>query len=362
MSKLLPALVAGSLILAPAVPAFADASAPSVKSRLDVLTTRDGMPGALSHVRASDGRTVTVKSGTAERGTGRPMIGPRGRLRIASMTKPIMAATVLRLAERGEIDLDAPVERYLPGVVRGTGDGAAIDGRDITVRMLLRHTSGLPEFVHAVDWTKPLPDYLRMALSLKPTQRGTFAYSSTNYLLAGMVVSAVTGKDFRQASRDLVLKPYGMHDTYWPARADHGLRGPHAHAYGVHPGRPQGGVVDLTDQLPTYEFGASGGLVSTPQDLDRFWRSAPLGAMTGRTVPVEQPGWPAGTTYGHGVARTRTSCGHAFFHGGDLPGTSVISGRDRAGRTATVYVTSVAGTDRQLRHLLDAFDAALCSR
>ncbi|MDF2708550.1 MAG: hypothetical protein K0R62_4202 [Nonomuraea muscovyensis] len=361
MSKLLAALVAGALVVTPVAPALAD-SAPSVQSRLDRLTTQDGMPGALSQVRDAGGRTVTVRSGTAERGTGKPMVGPDARFRIASMTKPVMAATVLRLADQGRIDLDAPVERYLPGVVRGTGDGAAIDGRQITVRMLLQQTSGLPEYVNAIDWTAALPDYLRVALSLKPTARGAFAYSNTNYLVAGMVVGAVTGKDFRQASRDLVLKPYGMRDSYWPAKDEYGLRGAHAHSYGVNLARPEDGVVDLTDQLPTYEFGAGGGLVSTVADLNRFWSKAPLRTMTGRTVPVEQPGWPAGTTYGYGVATTRSSCGHALFHGGDLPGTSVLSGRGRGGRTATVHVTSLAATEEQRRHLLDAFDAALCSR
>jgi D-alanyl-D-alanine carboxypeptidase len=361
MTKWLAALVAGSLIIAPVAPAFA-AETPSPQSRLDRLTTTDGMAGALSNVRTPGGVTVTRRSGTAERGTGQPMIGPEGRFRIASMSKSIMAATVLRLADRKKIDLDAPVERYLPGVLRGTGDGAAIDGRKITVRMLLQQTSGLPEYANAIPWKEPFPDYLKVALTLKPTPRGSFAYANTNYLVAGMIVTAVTGKDFRRASRDLILKPYGMRDTYWPAKGDYGIRGPHAHTYGVHPGHPQDGEVDLTDRLPTYEFGPSGGLVSSPEDLNRFWRKAPLGEMTGRTVPVDQAGWPAGARYGYGVARMKSSCGYAYFHGGDLPGASVLSGRDRAGRAGTVYVTGITDTPEKRQHLIDAFDAAMCAR
>lgn len=320
------------------------------------------MAGALSQVRGPSGRSVTWRSGTAERGTGRPMVGPAGRFRIASMSKPIMAATVLRLVEQQKIDLDAPVERYLPGVVRGTGDGAAIDGRKITVRMVLQQTSGLPEFFDAVPWKEPFPDFLRVALTLKPTPRGSFAYANTNYLVAGMIVSKVTGKDFRQASRDLILRPYGMRDTYWPDKGDYGIRGPHAHAYGVHPARPEDGEVDLTDQLPTYEFGASGGLVSTAEDLNRFWSRAPLGTMTARTVPVDQAGWPEGARYGYGVARMRSSCGYVYFGAGDMPGTSVFSGRDRAGRAGTVYVTGVADSPEKRQHLIDAFVAAICDR
>ncbi|SDL82703.1 serine hydrolase domain-containing protein [Nonomuraea jiangxiensis] len=362
MTKLLAAAVAACLIIAPVAPAFAAAARPSPQSSLDRLTTEDGLAGGLSQVRSRGGTRVTWRSGTAERGTGQPMIGPEGRFRIASMSKPIIAATVLRLVDQKKIALDAPVERYLPGVLRGSGDGAAIDGRKITVRMLLQQTSGLPEFADAIEWKEPFPDYLRVALALKPTPRGSFAYANTNYLVLGMIVTEVTGKDFRQASRDLILGPYGMRDTYWPAKGDYGIRGPHAYTYGVHPGHPQDGEVDLTDQLPTYEFGPSGGLVSTPEDLNRFWREAPLGRMTATTVAVEQDGWPAGARYGLGVARMRSSCGYAYFHGGDMPGASVLSGRDRAGRAATVYVTGLADTPAKRQHLIDAFDAAMCAR
>ncbi|TMR94520.1 serine hydrolase domain-containing protein [Nonomuraea basaltis] len=359
MTKLLAAAVAGSLVLAPVTPAFAAAATPSPQSRLDLLTTEDGMAGALSQVRSPGGATVTRRSGTAERGTGKPMIGPQGRFRIASGSKPIIAATVLRLVDQKKVDLGARVERYLPGVLRGTGDGAEIDGRKITVRMLLQQTSGLPEYFNAIEWKEPFPDFLQVALALKPTPRGSFAYANTNYLVLGMIVTAVTGKDFRQASRDLILKPYGMRDTYWPAKGDYGIRGPHAHTYGVHPGQPQGGEVDLTDQLPTYEFGASGGLVSTPEDLNRFWRKAPLSKMMTRPVKVEQEGWPAGARYGYGVAGMKSSCGYAYFAAGDMPGAAVFSGRDRAGRAATVYVT---GVPENRRHLIDAFVAAMCDR
>ncbi|MEV4173124.1 serine hydrolase domain-containing protein [Nonomuraea sp. NPDC049709] len=359
MTRLLAAAVAGSLVLAPVTPAFAAAVTPSPQTSLDLLTTEDGMAGALSQVRGPGGASVTRRSGTAERGTGKPMIGPQGRFRIASGSKPIIAATVLRLVDQEKVDLDAMVERYLPGVLRGAGAGAGIDGRKITVRMLLQQTSGLPEFLDAIEWKEPFPDFLRVALTLKPTPRGSFAYANTNYLVLGMIVTAVTGKDFRQASRDLILEPYGMRDTYWPAKGDYGIRGPHAHTYGVHPGRPQGGEVDLTDQLPTYEFGPSGGLVSTPEDLNRFWREAPLSKMMTGSVKVEQEGWPAGARYGYGVARMKSGCGYAYFAAGDMPGAAVFSGRDRAGRAATVYVTGVPG-NRQ--HLIDAFVAAMCDR
>lgn len=247
------------------------------------------MAGALA--RTSDG--VTVVSGTAERGTGRAMVGPDARFRVASLSKPIIAATVLRLVERGQIKLDAPVERYLPKV------------------------------------------------------------------LLGKIIGAVAGKDFRQVSRELVLKPLRMRDTYWPRKGETGIRGEHAHTYGVSPADPEGGVVDLT-RLPGYEFGASGGLVSTPDDLNRFWRGAPVKKTTANVVQIGEPGWPAKARYGLGVARARLSCGEAWMHGGDVPGASVLSGRNRARRAATVYATGSAATEKQRKQLLAAFDTAMC--
>jgi D-alanyl-D-alanine carboxypeptidase len=73
----------------------------------------------LAQVRDRHGRSVTLMSGTAELGTGRPMVSGTGRFRIASVTKPFTAVAVLRLVADHRVVLDAPIETYLPGVVRG---------------------------------------------------------------------------------------------------------------------------------------------------------------------------------------------------------------------------------------------------
>lgn len=117
-----------------------------VQAQLDLLTTVDRVPGALAQVRDRRGRLVTMTAGTSELGTDRPMVGADGRFRVASVTKTFVATAVLRLAARDRVRLDEPIETYLPGVVRGTGDGAAIDGGNITVRQLLQHTSGVPNY------------------------------------------------------------------------------------------------------------------------------------------------------------------------------------------------------------------------
>ncbi|MFG1942211.1 serine hydrolase domain-containing protein [Nonomuraea sp. NPDC048826] len=358
--KMIAVVAAGAVALAPVAPAFAGTG---LEDRVERLTGEGGLAGAVA--RVDDGRRgFTVKAGTAERGTGRPMVGSDARFRVGSMTKPVVAVTVMRLAERGKVRLGAPVETYLPGVIRGKG---GVDGRKIKVRDLLRQTSGLADFTQAADWSKIPQDYLAIALAQKPTPYGRFAYSNTNYLVLGMVIDAVTGKDFRQVSRELVLEPLRMRDTYWPKRGELGIRGEHAHTYGINPVDPGAGVVDVT-RLPGYEFGASGGLVSTPEDLNRFWQGVfggravsakSLRAMTADPVAVGEKGWPPQARYGYGMARVRLACGTVWMHGGGVPGVSVLSGRSATGRRATVYVTGSAEGERH-EHLTDAFEAAVC--
>ncbi|MFI2759225.1 serine hydrolase domain-containing protein [Streptomyces echinatus] len=334
-----------------------------VQKQLDLLVGRDGVPGALAY----DGR-VTRTAGVADLETGRPMVGERGRLRLASDTKAFTAVAVMRLVADGRIRLDDRAGTYLP----------QLGERGITVRQLLKQTSGLPEYSSLVDWNgRPgtSEDYLALALAQKPVfEPGTdWGYSNTNYLVLGMLIDKVSGTDFRTYIERTVLRPLHLDDTYWPAPGELSLRGPHAHNYGVHPAHPQAGRVDVTE-LPGYEFGASGGLVSTPGDLNAFWdglfggRLLPgwaLRLMTRDTTDVGgRDVYPAGSRYGYGVASIPLSCGGVYWgHGGDLPGDSVGGGRASADRgTVTVYTTTWAAEGASLRHLQRAVDAALCAK
>lgn len=341
----------------------------AVRDRLDRLTSTVRVPGALAQVRDRHGRSVTVRSGAAELGDARPMVGRAGRFRIASASKSFVAVAVMQLVVDGRVRLDAPIDAYLPGVIRGRGEGAEIDGRRITVRHLLQHTSGLPEYSDAVDWSD-LPEgprgFLALALTREPTDvpGAQLSYANTNYLVAGMLVESVTGQDFRVATTRGILRPLGLRHTYWPARGEFGLRGPHAHTYGVHPARPDGGVVDTTE-FPGYLLGASGGLVSTPTDLNRFWdglfsgRLLPRWAVRAMTSgPVAADELVPGATYGLGITRVPLSCGWFWGHGGSVfPGVMVVSGRTPDGRQVTTYVT---GAPETAADVLSVIDTALC--
>jgi D-alanyl-D-alanine carboxypeptidase len=346
----------------------------AVRAQLDLLTGTDRIPGALAQVRDRHGRSVTVTSGTAELGTDRPMVGSEGRFRIGSVTKPFTAVAVLRLVSRHRVRLDAPIETYLPGVVRGTGDGAEIDGRNITVRQLLQHTSGLPNYTDYLDFTnlnRPVEalELIRLALSHRPdfAPGERWKYSNTGYILAGMLVERLTGKDIGSAVTELVIRPAGLPDTYWPPAGERDIRGPHAHNYMVDRANPQGPLVDVTEFEPSWA-GASGAMVSTPTDLNRFWQEL----LGGRLLPVRElaemrsvvpaPDMGPDFGYGLGLVRTPLSCGgYAWGHEGDVIGVSDITARDDTGRAATVYITARTG-DAAANRLHNTLDVAFCAQ
>ncbi|WP_329074160.1 serine hydrolase domain-containing protein [Streptomyces niveus] len=162
------------------------------------------------------------------------------------------------------------------------------------------------------------------------------------------MINKASGQEYRTYIERTVLRPLDLRNTYWPATGEQTPRG--------------------------YEFGSSGGLVSTPKDLNTFWeglfdgRLLPGWAvrrMTGDTTDVGgRDVYPRGSRYGYGVASIPLSCGGAYWgHGGDLPGNSVAGGHATTGRgNVTVYTTTWAAEGDRLRHLQAAVDAALCAK
>jgi D-alanyl-D-alanine carboxypeptidase len=344
-----------------AAPAFATTADP-VQHGLDVLTTQGGAPGAEAVIQ--DGRrTRVVRSGTADLATGKPF--PRnGSFRVASVTKSFVATVVLQLVAEGRVRLDAPVERYLPGL---------LPDRRITVRQLLQHTSGLYNYTDDLDRTDPEAlrhrgaepaELVAMALehpALFPP--GTsWSYSNTGYIVAGMVVERVTGRDLGGEIARRITRPLGLRDTYLPRRGDEKLPDPHAVGY-----LPFGGkLLDFSDFDVTIT-GAAGGLVSTPADLGRFYGAllggrllppAQLAEMQ-RTVPADLGGIP-GARYGLGLGYVPLSCGEFWGHEGGIPGFTNLSGVGPHGRRSTV-VANVNPAPGVPAHLFAVTDAALCS-
>lgn len=345
-----------------------------VQQRLDRLVERSGFPGVLATVRGKDGKVRTYTAGVGDLQTGAKV--PRdGRVRIASNTKMFTAVAVLQLVAEGRVRLDAKVERYLPGVVRGHGN----DGRRITVRQLLRQTTGLPDYdglvieaggsMRAVAHTYFEPhDLLDAALAerrhFKPGTR--WEYSNTNYVLLGMIVQRVTGRPIGEELTRRIIRPLGLRDTYWPTVGEQRIRGAHPSGYlAEQPGDPW---TDITRMDPSLGW-AAGQLVSTPADLGRFMEAllggellppAQLAAMR-RTVRAPEfdaePGW----RYGLGLASHRLSCGGTGWgHGGDIQGFETRNLATDDGRWAVVAVTGLPTSLEQVADVSGAVEDLVC--
>ena len=279
---------------------------------------------------AAVGLEVAVASGYADVATKRPLTVDTP-FRIASVTKTFVAATVLKLAEQGRLDLDGSVERYLsPGTVTLLrGDGYDTDA--MTVRHLLGHTAGLFDYAgsDAYDdrnttdpthvWTPQ--EQLQFAVDAGDPLAAPgeeLHYADTGYLLLGEIIERTTGADLPTAVRDtLDFAGLGLTHTWWdglePAPAG---MAPLAHQY-------YGREFDGATLDPSFDLFGGGGLVSTVGDVTTFFRAlfggevfadpATLAAMT----TVSPPGRADGAALG--LFRYRiggTTCwGHPGYWG-----------------------------------------------
>lgn len=358
------ALTGGALAITAAPSQAADTPA-----QLRALIKQDAYPAALASVRDERGRVRNATAGVGDLKTREP-VPVDGEVRIGSNTKTFTAVVVLQLVAEGKLDLDAPVERYLPKLVRGDG----IDGNAITLRQLLNHTSGLPNYTNFLaegllpyqHWYAEPRTLLDLALEQPATDPpGTkFAYSNTNYLVAGLIVEKVTHRPVGEQITRRIIKPLKLRRTYFPGVGEELLRGPHPHGY--HHDDPARPLVDVSEQDPSFGW-AAGQMVSTPSELNRFFvallegrllKPEQLRAMK-TTVPAPELGKNA--RYGLGLVSNPLPCGGlAWGHGGTITGYSTTNAATDDGRAATVAVTNLPRSEEQLGRIQAVVDSALC--
>ncbi|MFJ9690902.1 serine hydrolase domain-containing protein [Kitasatospora sp. NPDC101183] len=358
------AVVAG--VLVPATTASAGPRKDVVQQSIDALVQKDGVPGALATVKGRDGRNHTYTSGVGDTKTG-AKVPVDGQVRAGSNTKPFTAVVVLQLVAEGKIGLDANVDTYLPGLLRGDG----IDGRTITVRQLLQHTSGLPEYVNKDSVLKEPQRYFepRELLDAALTQKARFApgakwsYSNTNYLVAGMIIQKVTGRPLGEEVNKRIVERLGLRHTYFPVPGDMKIRETHPKGYQR---AEDGSWREYTELDPSWGW-AAGGVISTNTDLNTFFSALLAGrlmpaaqlAEMRTTVPAE--GMAPGVRYGLGLMSRPLSCGGlSWGHGGAIPGFQTFGGVTEDGRAANIAITTLPDSDATINHADQAVDEALC--
>ncbi len=335
-----------------------------------------GVTGVQGEARSGD-RRVVATAGVADLES-RKKMPENGSFRAASHTKTFTATIILQLVGEGKLSLDDTVERWLPGVVAGNGN----DGGKVTVRQLLQHTSGIPDYAgdvvphDAATWRRDrfkhwdLEDVVEVAMKHEPSfEPGTkWEYSNTNYALATMIVQKVTGQDWYDELDRRILRPLRLNDTFSP-RDNPYLPRPHATGYTRF--EENGPLVDTT------AFNSSGGkgagdLVSTTKDLTSFYTALAGGKLlkpaqwAEMTKTVKSDAFEdvlpiGGYRYGLGLSWNPLTCGGGYWgHGGDLPGFSSRVGATSDGRSAGVYASTWFNELEQDRLTLKAIDRALC--
>ncbi|WP_433223408.1 serine hydrolase domain-containing protein [Dactylosporangium sp. CS-047395] len=314
-----------------------------LQEALDDLV-RLGAGGAQGQVRAG-GRGVTAWSGV-----GMPAAG---RFRIGCTTAAFTATVVLQLAGEGRLSLRDPVGSLLPDL---------LPEATFSVRSVLQHTTGLPDYLGrlpagALGARHEPADLVRLVRD-EPAPR-EWRYSNTDALVAGLIVRAVTGRSWAEQVRNRIARPLGLRDTYFPY--DHPSL-PRSSARAYQQLVPGGPVLDVTELNPT-ALDAAGGLVSTTEDLTRFWCALRGGELLGpaemaeldRTVPAgAYQDVRAGLGFGLGAFRVPTASGGFWSHPGDVPGTATCNGVNDSGSCAVVLYRTTTPADPVRRGLLDA--------
>jgi D-alanyl-D-alanine carboxypeptidase len=353
------ALAAMVALVVPA-PAQAQQDHAATQAVLDRYLAHAG-PGAAVHA-GDDTGSWTVTSGVAVVNTNRA-IAPTDHFRAASQTKTFTAVLVLQLVDDGLVDLDAPVERYLPGVVTGNG----YDGNAISVRQLLNHTSGIArDAVNPTanqDGSYSLAELVRAGLTQAPlfAPGAGWGYSNVNYYLAGMLVERLTGQPYDRLVTSRVIEALGLDDTVFPAPADRSLPEPYVPGYGGGRFPPFYFWYETTFTLEMSAVNSAGAMTSTQKDLVSFHLALEDGDLVSPAALAEMREVVPDTHYGLGLMHLPLSCGgEAWGHAGDLTtGHSSLTMVTSDGRFASLVTnTFVNNTDAPTR--LDVIDSALC--
>ncbi|WP_030567015.1 serine hydrolase domain-containing protein [Streptomyces aureocirculatus] len=371
----LPAAVATALTLGltatATVPALADspgtgtgtaAVADATGSRPDAKALRAAIAGlpdadataALVRVGGKNG-IWRGSSGVRDVVTGRKA-DPDARFRAGSTTKVVTAAVVLQLAAEGKVDLDAPVQRYLPDLFAPNADAFR---KPISVRELLNHSSGLQPgrslgenfaelYAHRFDTLTP-QEVAASSVAKGPARApGTRQeYLNINYTFLGLLIEKVTGRTYESEAARRALRPAGMRHTSFPG-TDPFIHGPHHRGYQAVP-KPGGGgtrLVDVTDWNHRDRF-AAGDMISTTADLERLT----IRLFSGRIVPKPQlremftvPSGIEGADMSAGFMRYRAPDGRVLWvkTGSRYGYTSIVAATRNLD---TVLVYSVNSTD-----------------
>ncbi|PEA80855.1 D-alanyl-D-alanine carboxypeptidase [Bacillus pseudomycoides] len=308
-----------------------------------------GFPGILAKT-SEGGKTWGYAAGVANLITKKPM-KTDFHFRIASVTKTFTATVVLQLAAENRLNLDDSIEKWLPGVIQGNG----YDAKQITIRQILNHTSGIAEYSRSkeADFFKntkksfTAEELVKIGLSLPPdfAPGKGWSYSNTGYVLLGILIEKVTGNSYAEEIENRIIEPLELSNTFLPGNSSVIPGTNHARGYF----QPDGAIElkDVTYYNPS--IGSSAGdMISTADDLNKFFSSL----LSGKLLKEQQlkqmlTTVPTGSAeisgYGLGIYETKLPNGVSIWgHSGGIPGFSTFAGGTLGGKhTLAVNLNSL---------------------
>lgn len=221
---------------------------------------RSGAPGIVAAV-LRDGEVVEMFAWGGADCSGTGAANPFASYEIGSISKHITAVALLQLWERGQVELDAPVGRYLDDIPEAW--------RAVTLRQLLTHTGGVPDYEEAGGYgvyeTTPTPAEVYAILddpALEFEPGAQWRYSNTGYFMLSLVVQRVSGERFGDYLRDRLFAPHGLDDTFMGGYApDNAVM-----AQGCRPGEAEGAALIPVRPISEASTFGAGGISSTLED------------------------------------------------------------------------------------------------
>ena len=326
------------LILIVNAPIFAQISDEKLKrnlqAKLDEFHKNGKFAGATLGVCLADGKCFGLATGYSNLET-KTLMKPLDLMLAGSVGKTYAAAVALQLVKESKINLDDKIEKYLR---RETWFSRLPNAREITVRQLMNHTSGLVRYEFKEQFTKDLtanPDKvwkLEELLAYLFDEKAAFEagkgwdYSDTNYIVLGMIIEKVTGKKYYAEAKRRILKPLKFERTFPQDRRE--IKGLIQGYAGEK--NPFGGTDAMIQNRkfainPQFEW-TGGGMVSNAKDLARWAKAMYEGrAFDEALLPqmldgVSAPLLGRETKYGLGVIIRPTRAGLTYGHSGFFPG------------------------------------------
>ena len=366
---------AATTAVSPSVAQTTPLSAELDQALAELVAMPGGPPGVVAIVQVGDDRSVHT-AGVADLTTGTaPTI--ENHMRIASAAKAFSGATALALVAKGLLALDDTIASRLPDLPAAWGA--------VTLRQLLSHTSGLPDFSQSPGFgaaagasleVPPPPEQLLTyaydePLVFPPGSR--YLYDNTDNIVVALMIQAVTGKTYAEALQEQVLDPIGLDGTSLPVGIE--MPEPVLRGYDLDPPNPP---EDVTGLIAAGWSWASGGIVSTPEDMNDFIRGYVGGTLFGPATQAAQtdlfipggesgPPGPGMNSASLALFRYETPCGVVYGHTGNTPGyTQFMVASPDGTRSATMAMTlarNTSGTPEELQ-VLDGLQraeaAAIC--